>query len=196
MKNQNVMRKKKSNVLLMPLKNLQAKENYKLHLRGTTDKEGFPSILKMKSLKSVSRQRKQEVKNFLSEGDAEFLFQKAKNGQLYFRVGQVWKIPKRKGMTALLCDYDGTNKIYHRMMKRRLKIAGVEVVSIKSVISPSGFGVHAIVWVRGRFSRYERIALEAILESDPDKAAQDFRRAGQAGKQWRENWHVLFKKGK
>lgn len=97
-------------------------------------------------------------------------------------------------MTALLCDYDGTNKIYRRMMKRRLKIAGVEVVSIKHVISPSGFGIHAIVWVRGLFSRYERIALEAILESDPDKAAQDFRRAGQAGKKWRENWHVLFTK--
>ena len=81
------------------------------------------------------------------------------------------------------------------MIRRRLKMAGVIVNKIVSRISPGGHGMHVLVYVLGTFNRYQIIALESLLESDHDRAAQDFRRAGQASKkEWRENWHVLFDK--
>lgn len=130
----------------------------------------------------------------LDEGDAEFLLRRAANGKLKIRVGQVWSIPKRRGQTPLLLDLDGAKSINRRAVRKRLFKAGVRPISILSRISPGGNGVHAVIYVEGTFSRIERIALQSILESDPEREAQNFRRAKQAGKKlWEDNWNVLFK---
>jgi hypothetical protein len=132
----------------------------------------------------------------LSNGDAEFLLEKAATGEVRIRVGQIWKIPERKGQTPLLCDYDNCRKIDRKTIHQRLRKAGVEIIRIQSRRSPSGSGVHAIVWIRGRFPGIERICLQAIIESDPEREAQNFRRLKQANRHWEENWQALFEKGK
>lgn len=129
----------------------------------------------------------------LNEGDAEFLVERAQDGRLRIRVGQIWKMEERKGKTILQCDYDNCKKIDRKTIRRRLEKAGVTCLAIRSRQSPSGTGVHALVSVSGVLNRFQRIALQAILESDPEREAQNYRRARQAGPKWKDNWQVLFK---
>lgn len=129
----------------------------------------------------------------LNRGDAEFLLQEVRHGKFAFRVGQVWTIPQRKGVTFLLCDYDGVKKISKRTIRARLTKCGVVPESISIRVSPGGRGLHVVVRVVGKFNRWQIVALQAILESDPEREAQNFRRAGQAGPRWGENWQALFR---
>lgn len=154
----------------------------------------------MKSLNQKKHQTKSAVSSthsllgLLKEGDAEFLLRRAENGKLKIRVGQIWRIPERRGTTNLLCDYDGCLKIDRKTINTRLRKAGIRPLSIRSRISPGGKGIHAIVTVQGRYSRIARVALQLLLESDPEREAQNFRRAMQAGKKWDEDWNILFRK--
>lgn len=175
----------------------------KRSLIGTTEKKDMISSQRKESSKSQSAQQRpkqssrSDLVKMLDQGDAEFLLQRAKDGKLRIRVGQVWTIPQRKGSTILKCDYDDCKKIDRRTIKNRLLKCGVVTDSILVRDSPSGNGLHVVVWIRGRFSKMDCIALEAILEQDPDRSAQNFRRAHQADKAWAHNTNVLFeKKGK
>ena len=145
--------------------------------------------------KSLSlRKRRARVSACVLEGsDAEFLFQRAKSGKFYFRIGQVWKMPKLHGSTALLIDLDNCKKLSHIGLRKRLSQCGVSVLQIIRRVSPSGRGLHVIVYIQGRFNRYQRVALQAICESDPAREAANFRRAKLALPEWKENWNVLFK---
>ena len=105
----------------------------------------------------------------------------------------MWKVPERKGQTILLCDYDNCKAIDRITLFNRLRKAGVCPLRLHKRVSPGGKGLHVAIWVEGRFSRYQQVALQAILESDPEREAQNFRRAGLAGPRWKENWNVFFK---
>ena len=144
------------------------------------------------SSKSLFQQRKL-AKSFLSEGDAEFLLEMAKDGKLKIRVGQIWKVPERKGETCLQVDLDNCKAYSRGTIYARLRKAGVQPLRICSRISPGGQGLHLLIWIKGTFGRYQRVCLQLLCESDPEREAQNFRRAGLAGKNWQENWQVLFK---
>jgi hypothetical protein len=163
----------------------------------------WPAKLKVRQLlKSASAPQRRgknsasDLVTKLNQGDAEFLLSLAKDGRLLFRVGQIWKIPERKGETALLLDYDHTRKIDRSAIRKRLAQCGLVSKRILSRTSPGGDGIHAVVWVAGRLRKMDVVALQAILESDPQREAQNFRRAKQE-KGWDKNWNVLFEsKGK
>lgn len=149
----------------------------------TFSKSQFPRLKRAKLLEYV-----------LDGSDAEFLLEKVANGQFKIRVGQVWKMPKMRGKTYLLLDLDNVRKPPKwRAVRKRLCKCGVRPLRIRFRRSPSGTGFHGIVLVAGTYSRIERIALQAILESDAEREAQNFRRAKLALPEWGENWNVLFK---
>lgn len=148
------------------------------------------------SLKSPSAQRKRAklLEYVLDGNDAEFLLEQVANGKFKIRVGQVWKMPKVRGKSYLLIDLDNCDRrpLYENIRKR-LRKCGVRPLRIRFRPSPSGTGFHGVVLIAGTFTRFERIALQAILESDADREAQNFRRAKLALPEWGENWNVLFK---
>lgn len=139
--------------------------------------------------------RKTALKKLLKEGDAEFLLQEVKRGRYKIRVGQVWTMPKLRGRSPLLLDYDGVKRISIGNIRKRLGQCGLSALRVQYTRSPSGTGIHCLVWVKGNFSPLARIALQAILESDPAREAQNFKRALQRDYRWKEHWQVLFKKG-
>lgn len=96
--------------------------------------------------------------------------------------------------TRILIDIDGSTKFRSDEIKRRLAIAGLRSVRIRSKISPSGKGVHVACTVAGiKLSRFAIVALQAICGSDSKREAQNFRRASLASKYWGDNWNVLYK---
>jgi len=129
----------------------------------------------------------------LNENDAEFLIQRIRNGTFKIRIGQVWKVSKLRGTTTILCDYDNCKAIDIGNIARRLHTAGVSIVRIISHRSPSESGWHLVIFVRGHFNRWQRICLQAICESDPEREAKNFRRATLKHPLWRDDWQVLFK---
>jgi hypothetical protein len=97
-----------------------------------------------------------------------------------------------RGTTLLELDLDGCTGFSRKSIKRRLSKAGVPMLRIQARPSPGQKGFHVAVEIRGRFNPAAQIALQAILESDPDREAQNFRRALLADPKWKENWQVLY----
>lgn len=132
-------------------------------------------------------------KSILNGSDAEFLITKSNAGKFYLRVGQVWNLPTlSKSRSSLLIDLDNCKKVRWWNICRRLSQCGVHVLQIVITTSPGGKGFHVAIVVTGKFSRFQRIALQSICESDPQREANNFRRARLAKKEWKENWNVLF----
>lgn len=149
------------------------------------------------SLKSLSaQQRRAKLLEYVLDGnDAEFLLERVANGQFKIRIGQVWQMPKLPhGTSALLIDLDNMSKRPSlKSIRARVRKCGLQPLRIRFRRSPSGTGFHGVVLVAGALTRIEHVALQSILESDPDREAQNFRRAKLALKEWRGNWNVLFR---
>jgi hypothetical protein len=139
----------------------------------------------------VSIQKEKRVK--LNGRTCEIVLRKARSGKLFVRVGEILRVPQVSGQTVLLLDYDTERKPRIRGIKQRLSVAHVQYLRSECHRSPSGHGWHCLVYVRGRWSRFQRIALQAMLESDPDREAQNFYRAQIfTEKEWTERGNVLF----
>jgi hypothetical protein len=145
-------------------------------------------------------QRKQAEKA-LSNETAELFLTAAKNGTLTYRVGRILKVPKMRGQSVLLLDYDSgadgrrLPRPRLRVIRERLSLAGVRLVQAEFHRSPSGLGWHGVLYIRGKFNRYQRLALAAILESDPDHIAIAFKRAQILDeKEFDSQGWLLFKK--
>jgi hypothetical protein len=131
----------------------------------------------------------------LSGADAEFLLEKVASGRYKIRIGQIWKMPELSGQSYLLLDLDNQKKRPNiGEIRRRISRCGLRVLQIQTRRSPSGTGFHCVVTIRGKHLRMERIALQAILESDFNREAENFKRAKLALPEWGENWNVLFRK--
>lgn len=124
--------------------------------------------------------------------DAEYLLDQLEDGSLKVRVGQIWKPVPVKGTTILQLDLDNCARVNKREIGWRLHLAGVKLKSLVARPSPSKTGWHVAAWIHGTYNRWQIIALQSICESDPCREARNFRAAGQAAKEWRENWQVLF----
>lgn len=120
------------------------------------------------------------------------MLQEVERGRYKIRVGQIWHVPRLRGSTVLELDLDNTQGISRSAIRRRLSKAGMSVLRIRTKRSPSGRGYHVLVYVRGTFTPLARIALQAILESDPDREAQNFRRAMLADPKWQGKWQALY----
>lgn len=144
----------------------------------------------------MDARRKKLLRSLLTKADAEFLLQEVRNGRYKIRVGQIWKVPSVRGRTALMLDYDNCNRIRVRNIRKRLRQCALQPLRIQCRRSPSKTGFHVLVWIKGVFSPMARIAVQAILESDPAREAQNFRRARMRDYRWKENWQALFTGGK
>ena len=123
----------------------------------------------------------------------EIILRRARDGKLSYRVGEILRVPQVSGETILLLDYDQTSKPRLSGIRFRLSEAGVRLLSAKCRRSPSGHGWHVITRVHGKWNRYQRIALQALLESDPTREAQNFYRAQIfSDKEWSQRGNVLF----
>lgn len=140
--------------------------------------------------------RSKRLLTMLKHGDAEFLLQRASSGRLRIRVGQIWRIPERKGETLLYVDLDQCKACDRRTIRARLAKCGVVCKRILVRDSPGGNGLHIVVRIAGRFPKMDRVALQLILESDVERECQNFRRAKQASAAWGPDWQVLFKRRK
>lgn len=141
---------------------------------------------------------KKAARLILSGNAAEILLKRARRGRLSFRVGEVLRVPKVQGCTTLLFDYDNCKRRPSiRGIRERLAGASVYLVQAKCSRSPSGKGWHVFAVVRGRWDRYQYIALTALCESDPERAAQEFTRAQIFGnKEFFARGSVFFKNQK
>lgn len=127
----------------------------------------------------------------------EVILQRASRGKLFVRVGEILEVPKVRGCSVLLLDYDTQTRPRIKGIRDRLNIAHVQVVQTKCYRSPGGHGWHCIVHIRGQWSRFQLIALQALCESDPDREAQNFYRAQIFGdKEWKKRGNVLFTNSK
>lgn len=147
---------------------------------------------KANSFSNLRSQHRALEKSLLSGCDAEFLLERYAHGNYKLRIGQLWRLPKVRGQTLILLDLDDCKRANWREIFARCSRCGLPIVRVESRVSPSGKGLHIAIHVRGSLSRFERIALQAILESDPIREANNFRRAKIAHRKWDENWNVLY----
>lgn len=132
----------------------------------------------------------------LDNGDAEFLLEEVRNGRYKIRVGQVWAVPRLRGTSVVLLDFDNIRGVNARLLRKRIGQCGLQPVRIQTRRSPSKKGLHVRVWIKGRLSPVAIVAVQAICESDPAREAQNFRRAMMADPKWKRNWNVLYTGGK
>lgn len=144
----------------------------------------------------MDKRKQKQLKRLLTKNDAEFLLEEVSNGRFKIRIGQVWQMPRLRGRTILLLDHDNVRRISVRNIRTRLGQCAVRVLRIQCRRSPSGTGYHVLVWIAGVFSNMARIAMQSILESDAAREAQNFKRLMQRDYRWKDEWQVLFKKGK
>jgi hypothetical protein len=141
-----------------------------------------------------TRARRAKLSAFVLDGaDAEFLLDRVANGKFKIRIGQVWNMPVLRGQSYILLDLDNTTRVSRYGIRRRLAVCGLSIVSLHIRRSPSGTGYHVQIIVRGILSRFQRIAIQAICESDPTREANNFRRAFLARREWQEDWNILYK---
>lgn len=145
----------------------------------------------MGNTKKNSRQKLR--RDILNGADAEFLLQQASKGKWSIRVGRIWKIPRTKGTSVILLDFDNCSTFDKHALIQRLNICGIKTIDIRKKKSPGGKGLHIAITVRGKLAPFAIVALQCICESDPIREAQNFRRAlCMKGEQWMETGNVLF----
>lgn len=133
----------------------------------------------------------------LNADHAEFFLKRARDGKLQFRIGFVARVPKVQGETILPCDYDKCSRPNIKRAANRLRCAGVRLLRSRMHRSPGNDGWHVFYYVAGQWSKWQIIALQGILESDPARAAEDFRRAQcLTNKEFQEYGSILFEKAK
>ena len=151
----------------------------------------------MFSKSALAQQRREKLLQYvLDRNDAEFLLEKVSDGKFKIRIGQIWKVPEvPRGETILLLDLDNCRKRPKRgNIRKRLNKCGVSALRILIRRSPSRTGYHGCIIVAGKYDKFQRIALQAICESDYEREAQNFRRAQLARPEGGDNWNVLYKK--
>lgn len=146
-------------------------------------------------IRKLDTMKKSQLRKMLYRSDAEFLLEEVSRGRYKIRVGQLWQMPRLRGTSTLLLDYDNCKRINVRNIRRRLGQCQVFALRIRSCTSPGGAGIHVVVRIKGAYSPMALVALQAICESDPSREAQNFKRAFLAEKKWGKHWNVLFKKG-
>lgn len=137
--------------------------------------------------------KRRSTRDILKNDVAEFLLGRTAKGKLYYRVGEILRVPKVQGKTILLCDYDGCQRPSTKRIRQRLAGCGVHLLRSRIFRSPSRKGWHAVLLIRGEYQKFAVIALQSILESDPEREAQNFFRAQVLDeKTWRTKGNVLF----
>lgn len=149
-------------------------------------------------MENQTRRKTSKKKSAAIDGRTlEIFLKRARDGRLYYRVGTILPVRKVQGQSILLLDYDTPRRPSEKGIRNRLSLANVSHVQTLLRRSPSGKGWHGIVYVRGRWDRYQRIALQSILESDPEHCALAFSRAQiYSEKEFKEQGCVLFQKTK
>lgn len=110
--------------------------------------------------------------------DAEFLLRRCKRTRkLCVRVGRVWTVPRMLGTSTILLDYDDCKAVNNWAIRERLRACGLSAVRIYKKRSPSGKGLHVVVYINGSIDDFAKVAITAILQSDMNRVIHDFRRA-------------------
>jgi len=157
--------------------------------------------LQRKSSSAAIPSHSRTGKRGLGNNEIEAYLEATAQGKLRMRAGYVYSVPARAGKTMLRLDYDHCNTFSKTALTRRSRLAGVRILRIRSRRSPSLTGWHVLVFLQGHFRPMERIALQAILSSDPAREALNFRRVKALGEKaaikWEGKlWNVLFQKPK